>query len=77
MCFSATYLQHGSDDRSREIPENATLEEHQGFETSPESLTAENDDLPTPTKDDFSEHTRDDLAITEPGLAYNCNKKDC
>ena len=68
MCFSATYLQQSSEDRYREIPENDTSEEHEGFETTTESQTAENVEMLTPTTDDFPTETSDNLAVTE-GLA--------
>ena len=68
--FLATYLQQSSDESNREIPENATSEEHQAFRTTPESQTAENYELLTSTTGDFSPQTSDTLVLTEDsGLA--------
>ena len=61
-------MQQSSDDRYQEIPEDETPEEHQDYRTTPESQTAENDELLTPNAADFPTETSDNLAVTE-GLA--------
>ena len=68
MCFLATHLQQSSDDRSGEIPGDETPEEHQDNRTTSERQRAENDELLTPSMDEFPTETSDNLAVTE-GLA--------